>query len=104
MKKKKYLILILVAVIILTGVLVMAFAGDKENKPLSTEDAKKVVLSDLNVKESKVDSIHVHAVTENNIPCYSVYVSVGGKNWEYTIDGFTGEILKKIESDHGHSH
>ena len=97
MKKKKYLIFILVTAIILTGVLVMVFIGDKDDKSLTANDAKKVALSDLNIKESEADSIHVHTVTENNVPCYAVYVSVDGKNWEYTINGFTGEILEKTE-------
>ncbi len=105
MKKKKTLIPILVVAAILVGVLVFAFADSgNDDGPLSTDDAKKVVLNDLNTKESKVDSIHIHAAEEDGIPCYSVYVTYNGKNWEYLINGLTGEILEKEESDSNHSH
>ena len=104
MKKKKYLILIVVVAVVLTGVLVAVIAGGNQKEPLSTADAKKVVLNDLSVEESEVGSIHVHPTTVEDRPCYSVYITIDGENWEYIIDGFTGKILEKTETDHGHSH
>ena len=104
MKKNKRSVLILMAVFLLVGILIVALAVKDSSAPLSAEDAKKVVLSDLGVKEKDAGSIHVHPTTMDNKSCYLVYVSVDGENWEYTVDGISGEILKKTESDHGHSH
>ena len=72
--------------------------------PLTVEDAKAIVLEDLGVKESKVSSIDVHITTVDGVACYLVYVSYNGENFEYVVNGLTGEILSVEESDHGHSH
>ncbi len=106
MKNKKYWILIAVVAVILIGTVIFTSmgSGSDPNGPLSTDDAKKVVLNDLNAKESKVDSLHIHTTEEDGIPCYLVYVTYNGENWEYIIHGLTGEILEKEENDHGHSH
>ena len=104
MKKKKYLFLILAVAVILTGILVALIAGGSQNDTLSIDDAKKVVLKDLSIKEREADSIHVHPTTVEDTPCYSVYITIDGENWEYIIDSFTGKILEKTETDHGHSH
>ena len=104
MKKKKYLFIIVAVAVILTGILVAVIAGGNQNDPLSIEDAKKVVLKDLSIKESEAGSMHVHPTTVEDTPCYSVYITIDGENWEYIIDAFTGKILEKTETDHGHSH
>ncbi len=103
-KQKKILIIAAVAIVALIAVIAIFAGGGNDGGPLSTDDAKKVVLSDLGIKESKADSIHIHTTTVNDVPCYSVYVTFNGENWEYIIDGLTGEILEKEESDSSHSH
>lgn len=96
---KRIISLLLIAVMVL-GLL----AACGKNGPLTADDAKKVVLKDLGVKESKVSSIDVHITTVDSTACYAVYVSIGGEHWEYIINGLSGEILLKDEADHGHSH
>ena len=61
-------------------------------------------MEDLNTKESKVSSIDVHVTTVGGDACYAVYVSINGENYEYVVNGLTGEILSVEEVDHGHSH
>ncbi|MBE6926513.1 MAG: hypothetical protein E7461_06680 [Ruminococcaceae bacterium] len=104
MKKKKYLIPILVVAVVFAGVLIAVFAGGKNDGPLSTNEIKNVVLDDLGVKENKAGEIHTHPTTFEGAACYTVYITADGKNWEYMIDAFTGEILSKTENDHSHSH
>ncbi len=97
MKKR---IISMLLVILLVGML----AACGNDGPLTTDDAKKVVLSDMGVKEKDVDSIDVHITTVDGVACYAVYVSIGDEHMEYLVNGSTGEILAKEEADHGHSH
>lgn len=97
---KRIVSLLLIAV--LTVGLLAACGNDG---PLTVDDAKKVVLTDLGVKEKQVESIDVHITTaEDGAACYAVYVTVNGEHLEYMVHGITGEILSKVEADHGHSH
>ena len=102
-EKKKILIIIAIAIVALIAI-VAIFAGGNDDGPLDTNSAKKVVLNDLGVKESKVSSIHVHTTTVDTIPCYLIYVTYNGENWEYVVNGLTGEIIEKEETHSGHSH
>lgn len=69
---------------------------------LSVEDAKKLVLQDLGI--DKADSIDTHLTTIKGAACYLIYVSANGKNWQYTVNSLTSEIVDKEETDHAHSH
>ena len=102
--QKKVIIIASVAIIVLIALIAIFAGGGNDGGPLDTDDAKKVVLNDLGVKESKVDSLHIHTTEEDGIPCYLIYVTCNGENWEYLINGLTGEILDKEASDSGHSH
>ena len=97
----KRLISLLVITVMLLGVL----AACGKSGPLTVDDAKKVVLSDLGVKESKVDSIDVHlTASADGAACYAVYVTMNGEHLAYLVDGLTGEILSVEETDEGHHH
>ncbi len=107
MKNKKALILLAAAAVILVGVTIFAVVGGGSGDPdgpLNETEAKKVVLDDLNIKERDADSIHAHTTEADDIPCYIVYVTCNGENWEYLVNGLTGEILDKEQNDSGHSH
>lgn len=103
-QQKKIIIIVAVAIVALIALVAIFAGGSNGGGPLDTEGAKKIVLNDLNAKESKVDSLHIHTTEADGIPCYLVYVTYNGHNWEYVINGLTGEILEKEESDGGHSH
>ena len=96
----KRIISILMIAVLAIGLL----AACGKDGPLTTEDAKSVVLKDLGVKESKVSSIDVHLGNVDGVACYLVYVSYNGENFEYVVNGITGEILSVEETDHSHSH
>lgn len=99
----------LIKTVVIIGIILVALVaifagGGNDDGPLDVNDAKKIVLNDLGVKESKVESPHIHTTEVDGIPCYLVYITYDGHNWEYVINGLTGEILEKEESDGGHSH
>lgn len=95
---KRMISLLLVAVLVLS-----LFAGCG-SKSLDPNDAKKLVLKDLGIREAETDSIDYHVTTVDGLACYLLYISAGDHHWQYTVVGATGEILDKIETDHAHSH
>lgn len=96
----KRIISLLMIAVLMVGML----AACGKDGPLTAEDAKKVVLNDLGVKERNVDSIDVHITPIGDSMGYIVYVSVGAEHLQYVVDGITGEILHKEETDEGHHH
>lgn len=96
---KRMISLLLVAVLALS-----LFAGCGSKKALTADQAQKVVLKDLGVKEKELDSFDYHVVTQDNVVCYLIYISMGDEHWQYTVAAATGEILDKTQADHGHSH
>lgn len=96
----KRIISLLMIAVLMVGML----AACGKDGPLTAEDAKKVVLNDLGVKERNVDSIDVHMTPIGDSMGYIVYVSVGEEHLQYVVDGITGEILHKEETDEGHHH
>lgn len=96
---KRVISLLLVAVLAL-GIL----AGCGSKKALTADQAQKLVFKDLGVKESQVDSVDYHVVTQDGVVCYLVFISVGDEHWQYSVAAATGEILEKTQADHAHSH
>jgi predicted small lipoprotein YifL len=96
----KRIISLLMIAVLMVGML----AACGKDGPLTVEDAKKVVLNDLGVKERNVDSIDVHMTPIGDSMGYIVYVSMGEEHLQYVVDGITGEILHKEETDEGHHH
>ena len=94
----------IVSLLMIALLIVGLLAACDNDGPLTVEDAKKVALKDLGVKESKVDSVDVHMTPIGDTVGYAVYISMDGENWEYIIDGISGEILSKAETDEGHHH
>ena len=96
----KRIISLLMIAVLMVGML----AACGKDGPLTAEDAKKVVLNDLGVKERNVDSIDVHMTPIGDSMGYIVYVSRGEEHLPSVVDGITGEILHKEETDEGHHH
>ena len=103
-KEKKKILIIIAAAIVALIAIVAIFAGGNDGGPLDVDDAKKVVLNDLGAKKINEDNLHVHTTTVDTTPCYLIYVTYNGENWEYVVNGLTGEIIEKAETDSGHSH
>ena len=97
----KRILSVLLVAMLLVGLL--SACGEKGGA-LTVEEAKALVLKDLNIKASDADSVDLHMTTEGGAACYVVYVSCDGEHWQYTVNSLTGEILAKAENDHGHTH
>ena len=91
---------IISVICLLCLVLSLAACG---NKAISADKAKKIVAKDLGVSVSDVQ-MDLHVGSHEGKPCFAVYVTYNGENFEYLIDSNSGEILAINENDHGHSH
>lgn len=85
---KKTIILIL-----LLALVVSLFAGCGEKKFLEAEDAQKIALEDLGIKEKDAESVHIHVGEVEEGPAFSVHIEYEGKTYEYVILAATGEIV-----------
>lgn len=95
MLKRIIAILLLVA---LTGCLL---AACQEEKSITGQEAKQLVLKDLGVTEDQV-TIHVHNGKKGEEPCFFVYVTHEGQNLQYVIRVSDGQILSKGPGSHSH--
>ena len=85
---KKVLAFVLAA--LLAGVLLV---GCGSSGVVTEEQAKKIALKDVGLTESQVDDVHIHMVTENGLPCYSVHITAGDREVSVVIDIASGEII-----------
>ena len=85
---KKVLIFIL-----LMALTVSLLAGCGNKDFLEAEDAQKIALKDLGIKEKDADSIHIHVGEMAEGPSFSVHVEYDGQTYEYVILATSGEIL-----------
>lgn len=80
---------------LLAALLVGALLAGCGNGGIVTEDqAKKLALQEIGLKESQVDDIHIHMVEENGLPCYSVHITTPDTEVSVVIDIASGEIIK----------
>ena len=95
----KRLFALVLAVLMLGGIL--CACTPKEN--ITTDEAVKIVMDDLDQLAGKAEPPHVHEGKYNNQPCYNVYVTVGQSSFVYVVS-MSGKILYKGLNDGGHSH
>lgn len=69
--------------------------------PITAEKAEKIVLKEVGMSAEEAHP-HVHVGEYEGKPCFSVYITVGGVNWEYLVDSTTGDILTYRQSSHSH--
>ena len=84
----------LIAIILLLTLSVSLLAGCGKQF-LDTEDAQKIALKDLGIKEKDADGIHTHGGESANGPVYSVHIDYNGQTYEYIIRAVDGQILSK---------
>ncbi|MDO4380096.1 MAG: PepSY domain-containing protein [Clostridia bacterium] len=70
---------------------------------ISATEAKRIALSDSGVSESDASFKKVKLEKEHGIYEYELEFTAGSKEFEYTLNAFTGEIIgRDIESEHDH--
>ena len=94
----------MICLVLLAVMAIGLLAACGKDGPLTTDEAIRIALDDLGVREKNADSTDIHPTTADGEACYAVYISVDGRHWEYIIHGYSGQILHKAETDQGHSH
>lgn len=78
------------------------FAGcDSKSDVLTKEQAQKIALEEAGLTEKQATDIHTHIVTEKGIPCYSVHINAGNKEFSFVINAADGSILSS-DNETGH--
>lgn len=78
--------------ILLLALTVSLFAGCGKDF-LEAEDAQKIALKDMGIKEKDAENIHIHVGEMAEGPSYSIHIDYQGQTHEYVILATTGEIL-----------
>ena len=95
--KTAIITIVVVCVVCLIGAIIIA----QNDKTITSEEAYKIVLKDLGLKEDQVSSPHIHEGTYKNQSCYNIYVTVNGESLTYVVST-SGKILYKGEGGHSH--
>lgn len=81
--------------------LVGIFAACGKKGPITQEEAQKIAITQANLNEKDVTDIHVHIISDNGIPCYSVHISSANGDYSYVINASDGTVLSGGEGS-GH--
>ena len=92
---------IITVIVVLAVCILGAIILTQCEKSITSDEAYKIVLKDLGLKENEVSSPHIHEGTYKNQSCYNIYVTVNGKSLTYVVST-KGEILYKGEGGHSH--
>lgn len=68
--------------------------GD-DDSPLTTQEAEKIALEESGLSDDQVSDIHTHITEVDGVAAYSVHITAGGAEYEFIIDGFSGEVLSR---------
>ena len=71
----------------------LAQAEDVEGGSVSSQEALSIALSDAGFEQDQVTITDAKLNNENGIPAYEIEFNDGEREFEYTIDAATGEIL-----------
>ena len=86
------------SVLALTALLLGLLCACGKPSAITAEKAQQIALEDAGIKQNEASDVHAHVVTEDNIPCYSIHISVGeGEEYSYLIHAGTGEILEAVK-------
>lgn len=91
----------IIAMVLLACMALTLLAACNTNKAIDSDEAKKIALQDMGIKENQAE-VHVHITDYEGVASFSVYVTYEGAQTEYIIHGKTGEILHKGAASHSH--
>lgn len=88
--KKRIIAIFTLAVLVLS-----LFAACAGNTPdlLTDEEAQQIALKDAGLTAASVTDLHTHFAIANNIPQFQIHFTYGSTEYEYVINGATGEII-----------
>ena len=83
----------IIATLLLVALSLTLFAAcSKKNTTISTTEAQKIALQELDMTAAEVDDIHVHATQYDGKPCYQMHITAGDNTYYVYIDQ-TGKVL-----------
>ena len=87
--KKRIFALVLVLMLILSCLT----ACSQKSGAVTGEEAQKIALEAVGLQEKDVTNVHAHVLDQDGIPCYSIHITAGDKEYSVVIHAGTGEVL-----------
>lgn len=82
----------MIASLLLVVLCLSLFACSKNNAAITTAEAQKIALKELDMTAAEVDDIHVHATQYEGVACYQMHITAGDDVFYVYIDQ-TGKVL-----------
>jgi len=80
--------------LLLVALLLSVFTACANKADIVTpEQAQKIALEQAGLTDDGTASIHTHIGDHNGIPCYSVHITAGDKEFSFMISAADGQIL-----------
>ncbi len=86
---KKKIFAVMTVCMLLLGMLTACGSND----PITAEEAQKIALETVGLKENQVTDMHTHIVEEKGIPCFQIHFTNNGKDMTVLINAATGEVI-----------
>lgn len=92
----------IIALLLLVSLLLSVTVGcGSKAEIVSQEKAQQIAIEEIGITQDQVTDAHIHVVTENGIPCYSVHLTTDDGEYSVVIHAGTGEVL---DSGSGSNH
>lgn len=85
----------IVTILLLAAMMLSLLTACKDNSVsvITAEEAQAIALEDAGLSAGDVTDIHTHVGSYQDVPCYSIHITIGNTEYEYVIAAGTGEIL-----------
>lgn len=89
MKQKKYLWMVVIALLLLTG----CVQQQQQMAYIGTEKAKQIALEACGVSMAEIEKMTAQFASRNGLDYYQVAFTAAGQSYQYAIDALTGVII-----------
>ena len=89
--KKQIIAILLITVL---AVSVLAGCSNSQSAPITERTAQEIALKEAGLTADQVNDVHVHVVTQQGLPCYSVHITTADNEFSIVINAANGEVIK----------
>ena len=85
----------IIAILLITVLAVSVLAGcSSKSSPITQAEAQTIALKEAGLTADQVNDVHVHVVTQQGLPCYSVHITTADNEFSIVVNAANGEVIK----------